>query len=85
MVGSLAGRPPKRGLLLGSREYKAYMGSFKAGEVLRITARISFRDDSGFGAYDCSITGPSGEAASATLKVFEPPDFEAFIKQAGLS
>ena len=81
LLGSLAGQAPKRGLLLGSRDYSAAQGSFKAGDVLRIAAHISFRDDSGFGAYDCSITGPAGETAKATLKVFEPPDFDAFIRR----
>ena len=39
-------------------------------------------DEGGFGAFDCTIRNPmSEELASATLKVFEPGDFEAFMKQ----
>jgi len=76
------GEPPKRGLLLGSKQYRARAARIAAGERLRVTAQLSYRDDSGFAAYDCAIAGAGGELAAATLKVYEPPDFDAFIRQA---
>ena len=42
--------------------------------------RLSYRDESGFGAYECTIADHRTELASATLKVYEPPDFEAFLR-----
>lgn len=76
------GEPPKRGLLLGSKAYRAGAARIAAGERLRVTAQLLFRDDSGFAAYDCAIIGAAGELAAATLKVYEPADFDAFIRQA---
>jgi predicted hotdog family 3-hydroxylacyl-ACP dehydratase len=77
------GEPPKRGLLLGTKAFRAAVPRVAPGEHLRVVARVLFRDDGGFAAYDCAIRSQAGELASATLKVFEPPDFEAFIQQAG--
>ena len=73
------GRPPRPGVLLGCRAYRCAAARIAAGTVLRIEARVSFSDGGGFAAYDCSVAGPDGEIASATLKVFEPPDFAAFL------
>jgi hypothetical protein len=41
-------------------------------------------DDNGspFAAYDCTIAGTDGELAASSLKVFQPGDFDAFMKQA---
>jgi predicted hotdog family 3-hydroxylacyl-ACP dehydratase len=44
-----------------------------------VTARSSYRDESGFGAYDCAIRTSAGDLAEATLKVYEPADFQAFL------
>ena len=78
--GWRAGQPPKPGVLLGCRLYEARVPSFLPGGELRVTARLSYRDDSGFGAYDCTIADERGALASATLKVFEPEDFMRFLK-----
>jgi predicted hotdog family 3-hydroxylacyl-ACP dehydratase len=78
--GWRAGKPPKPGVLLGCRMYRAAAPRFAPGAALRVTARLSYMDESGFGAYDCTISGASAQLASATLKVYEPTDFEAFLK-----
>ena len=78
--GRLSGKPPKRGVLLGCRAYRARAPRAAAGAVLKIVAKMTFFDESGLGAYDCSIESNAGEFATATLKVFEPEDFEAFMK-----
>jgi predicted hotdog family 3-hydroxylacyl-ACP dehydratase len=78
----LLGKPMRPGVLLGCRAYRATSAAFPRGAALRITARLSYKDETGFGAYDCTIRGPCGLAASATLKVYEPGDFDAFVKSA---
>jgi predicted hotdog family 3-hydroxylacyl-ACP dehydratase len=82
LEGRRQGRPPRPGVLLGTRAYRAKAGSFPRGERLRISVRLSDADESGFGAYACEIRGAAGPLAEATLKVFAPPDFAAFIQSA---
>ena len=82
LQGRLRGRPPKRGVLLGSRAYRASVPRIPAGTLLTVSARMADSDESGFGAFDCTIRNASAKVASATLKVFVPDDFEAFMRQA---
>ena len=77
------GKPMKPGVLLGCRRYHSKVASFAPGAQLRVAARLAYRDESGFGAYDCTIADQHAELASATLKVYEPPDFEAFLRSVG--
>ncbi len=79
-----AGAPPKQGALLGTQRYSAQRPAFAAGAPLRIRTRSIYRDASGLGAYECSIASGDEEVASATLKVYEPDDFQTFL-QASLS
>jgi predicted hotdog family 3-hydroxylacyl-ACP dehydratase len=67
-------------VLLGCCAYRASAPRFAPGAALRITARLSYKDESGFAAYDCAISSACGAAASATLKVYEPADFDAFLR-----
>lgn len=69
------GEPPKRGVLLGARAYRATQPHFPVGKELVVKATRAFSDASGMGAYDCTIEG----AAKARILVFEPQDFEAFV------
>lgn len=76
------GRPLKMGALLGTRSYTmSSPGSFPAGQCLRVHVHESFRDESGLAAYDCRIDSKSQALASATLKVYEPDDFGAFMQE----
>jgi predicted hotdog family 3-hydroxylacyl-ACP dehydratase len=77
--GLRSGGLPKPGVLLGCRAYRVGAPRFAAGTLLRVAARMSFADESGFGAYDCVISDSGGELAAATLKVYEPADFGAFL------
>jgi predicted hotdog family 3-hydroxylacyl-ACP dehydratase len=81
LQGRVKGGPPKRGVLLGCRAYRANMPRVASGTLLKVSAKMILIDQSGFGAYDCTIESPSAEFASATLKIFEPEDFEAFLRQ----
>jgi predicted hotdog family 3-hydroxylacyl-ACP dehydratase len=80
LMAHATGKPPKRGVLLGTRQYQATRPSFTPREPLEIEARLSFRDDSGLGAYDCMIRQGGKLLATAMLKVFEPEDFESFLR-----
>lgn len=74
------GGPPKIGFLLGTRRYKANASHFPAGMPLTIIVNLSFREENGLGAYECSIHDANHELASATIKAFEPPDMGNFLK-----
>lgn len=76
------GEEPKQGVLLGTRAYQVTMAHFPAGESLTVTTKLILRDASGLGAYDCVITRHGQSIAQATIKVFEPEDFAAFLAQA---
>jgi predicted hotdog family 3-hydroxylacyl-ACP dehydratase len=73
------GEPPKKGVLLGARAYRATRPYFPAGGKLTVKAVKAFSDESGMGAYDTRIELEGAEVAKARILVFEPPDFEAFI------
>src|SRR5262245_58586395 len=47
--------PPKQGLLLGTRAYRATLPHFPFGRRLTVRAQRAVGDDSGIGAYDCAI------------------------------
>ncbi len=78
----LKGLAPRPGVLLGTRRYQAAQGYFPSGQKLRIEAVRNYLDESGLGAYDCRILLDEGEVASATVKVYQPVDFSAFLKDA---
>jgi predicted hotdog family 3-hydroxylacyl-ACP dehydratase len=83
-VGLLArshGRPPKAGVLLGTRQYRATQPRFAAGAELLISARMTYRDETGLGSYDSTITLGDAQVAKARVNVYEPPDFAAFLRQ----
>lgn len=82
-----AGLNPKMGALLGTRSYQIsprLAGSFAAGRLLRIRVQEEFRDDSGLAAYDCSIVQNGETLATSMLKIYEPEDFELFVKGGAL-
>jgi predicted hotdog family 3-hydroxylacyl-ACP dehydratase len=80
LVAIASGKPPRRGVLLGTRAYTANVPAFPAGDGLTITARTFFQDAaSGLAAYHCTITRAETPLAEAEIKVYEPDDFERFI------
>lgn len=74
------GAPPKQGALLGTRSYRSTVPFFATNKALCIHVIMVYRDPGGLGAYDCSITHGDEELATATIKVFEPDDFQTFIQ-----
>jgi predicted hotdog family 3-hydroxylacyl-ACP dehydratase len=77
------GKPVSPGVLLGTRRYAPARAAFPAAQPLLVASSISFRDESGLAAYDCRIEAAGERLVEATLKVFEPADFQAFLQAAG--
>jgi predicted hotdog family 3-hydroxylacyl-ACP dehydratase len=80
MTKRRGGLPPKQGVLLGTRRYTSAVSRFVANKPLRIYVNMVYIDVSGLGAYECHIRSDDEELASATLKVYEPDNFESFLK-----
>ncbi len=76
------GKPVTPGILLGTRRFEAQRPAFAAGAILRISAAVSFRDESGLAAYDCKIEADNTALARASLKVLEPEDFQSLLRTA---
>jgi predicted hotdog family 3-hydroxylacyl-ACP dehydratase len=74
------GGAARLGVLLGTRSYQALRAEFEAGTVLRIEARDVFHTDAGHRAYECMIVQQDRIVAQAVIKVFQPADFDEFIK-----
>ena len=74
------GLPVKMGALLGTRSYRPSQPVFVVAQPLLIRAKMLLRDESGMGAYDCSIESAGQCLALATLKVYEPEDFRRFVQ-----
>lgn len=77
------GSPIRRGVLVGTRSYRADPSRLASGAQLVVRADVVFRDETGLGAYDCAIACGGETIAEATIKVFEPDDFEQFVRQGG--
>ena len=81
MLKRSAKMPQKNGALVGTRRYSSAVSSFAAGLALQIQVTVVYQDTSGLGAYDCSINCDGSALATATLKVFEPDDFQTFLQE----
>lgn len=78
------GLPLKLGALLGTRRYTSTCSVFLADTPLRIHAKMILCDATGLGAYECHIDSQGELLASASLKVFEPDDFQTFLQASTL-
>ena len=77
------GLPRKPGVLLGTRRYESAVPAFQGAQLLTIKVSPLVSDATGLGAYDCSIADAANtQLARAHLKVYEPADFESFLKEA---
>lgn len=74
-------KPQKNGVLVGTRRYSAAVPIFTANMPMQIHATIFYQDISGIAAYDCSIKNGDTLLAEATLKVFEPDNFQTFLQE----
>jgi predicted hotdog family 3-hydroxylacyl-ACP dehydratase len=79
----LRGEPVKIGFLLGARHYECRRPFFTPGSVLKVHVRRVLVSDNGLASFECRIDDGGGEAATATLTVFQPADINEFF--AGIS
>ena len=74
-------RPPRPGLLLGTRRLDMRIDSFAAGRTYRVTVVSTFWDDE-TAAFACAIVDDAGAVvAEAALNAYRPPDFGTFLKE----
>lgn len=81
LLARAPGEPARRGVLVGTRSFRALPARFAGGTPLTVRAHLVFRDASGLGAYDCTIESGQDVLAEATIKVFEPDDFDEFVRR----
>jgi predicted hotdog family 3-hydroxylacyl-ACP dehydratase len=80
MVKHSEGLAQKHGVLVGTRSYRSTLPSFAADVPLQTQVTVAYQDISGLSAYDCSIACGDTTLATATIKVFEPEDFQNFVQ-----
>lgn len=75
------GRRVELGFLLGTRNFRADVDWFAAGERLYVSARLTFQDEE-MASFLCRTAySADGEAVcSASLNVFQPRDVATFLK-----
>lgn len=67
-------RPPKKGMLLGSRRFEAKVSYFKLGDELEVRAEREFGDEGGIAACSCAILCGGETLVTATLIIVEIPE-----------
>lgn len=81
LLSMRGGTPARPGVLLGTRRYTALLAAFACGAPLRITVDELLRSEEGHGAYGCTIEQDGVPCAEATVKVYQPHDFQNFIEE----
>ena len=64
-------RPPRAGMLLGTRRFEAGAAYFPAGSELEVRAQRDFGDDGGLAACACTILSGDRILAQATIIIVE--------------
>lgn len=77
----MAGEPVKLGFLLGTRKFDIYQALFAANQTYRVVITELFMDDSGLGAFDCSILHNEAPVCQAKLNVFESNDTDQLLNK----
>lgn len=72
-------KPVQAGFLLGCRSYACNSAVFPDGCTLQLSARPVYTDDSGIGAFDCTIE-TDGIRATAQIKAFRPQNPRDFVR-----
>lgn len=75
----LAEQSVKLGFLLGTRHFDIHQALFTANQTYRVVIAELFMDDSGLGAFDCSILHNETLICQAKLNVFESNDTEQLL------
>ena len=74
------GQPVKLGFLLGTRRFACARTHFPFDSRFEVTARREMMGDNGLGMFACALALDGEGVAEAMLSVFEPPDFDAFLR-----
>lgn len=76
------GEPVRVGMLLGARKYASSLSCFPLNCILKVHVQRILMADNGLGAFDCRIDIDGGAAgvATAIVTVFQPDDFNQFLK-----
>lgn len=77
----LAGQPVKLGFLLGTRKFDINQALFAANQTYQVVITELFMDDSGLGAFDCSILHNETLVCQAKLNVFESNDTDQLLNK----
>lgn len=72
-------KPVQAGFLLGSRRYTCNVAVFPVGCTLQLSAKPVYTDDSGIGAFDCTILSDN-IVATAQIKAFRPEHPQDFVR-----
>ena len=64
-------KPPRAGMLLGTRRFEASAAYFPAGSELEVRAQRDFGDDGGLAACACTILSGDRILAQATIIIVE--------------
>ena len=65
------GESVRIGFILGTRQYRAYVPSFRCGDRLVVTVSVLYQDEQ-MGAFSCRIEVAGVLAAEAQLSVYQP-------------
>jgi predicted hotdog family 3-hydroxylacyl-ACP dehydratase len=65
------GEPVRIGFVLGTRQYRVHVPSFRCGDRLVVTVSVLYQDEQ-MGAFDCRIEIGGTLAAEAQLSVYQP-------------
>ena len=74
------GKPPRIGLLLGTRSYQAHAPYFPAGVELTVFAKLAWRDAGGLGVFDCVVREGGRELARARVKGYAPEEIDTYLQ-----
>ena len=79
----LANERVRVGFLLGTRNFAAKVDRFAAGETLRVSAALVFRDGE-TGVFDCAVRHDALEVVRAQLTLHQPRDLHAVLASQGI-
>ena len=80
LLAMRAGGAARPGVLLGTRSYQAHVPAFAPGAHLSVDVQEVLSSEAGHSAYECTIDHDGVRWAEATIKVFQPGNFQTFIE-----
>jgi predicted hotdog family 3-hydroxylacyl-ACP dehydratase len=78
-----AGMPVRVGFLLGTRDFNCHIAWFETGNILTVSAVLTYRQDD-VAVFDCKTSRQDEDVATAQLTVFQPADMAALLASQGI-